>query len=124
MNPWSCWLLLSPANTTSLERVTRILQIVKNLAASISLPLPGRLPNFRDERVQLLPTDMSKIELFRKYRKACEDEGTQPVGRSTFLDLWNKQLPYITVMKPATNLSWVCQQSLSSILKSANLCEE
>ena len=101
-----------------------MLQIVKNLAASISLPFPGRLPNFRDERVQLLPTYMSKIEVFQKYLKACEDEGTQPVGRSTFLDLWNKQLPYITVMKPATNLCWGCQQSLSSILKSTNLCEE
>ena len=74
---------------------------MKNLASSISLPLPGRLPNFTDERVQLLPTDMTKMEV---YCKAAEDESTQPVGRSKFLDLWNKQLPYITIMKPATDL--------------------
>ena len=114
----------SPPNTTSLSRVTSMLRFIKNLASSVSLPLPGRLPNFRDERVQLLPTDMSKLEVYRKYRKAAEREGTQPVGRSTFLDLWNKQLPYIMVMKPATDLCWVCQQNLTQILRSTNRSEE
>ena len=55
-----------------------MLSFVRNLASSISLPLPGRLPNFRDERVQLLPTDMNKMEVYRKYCKAVEKEGSQP----------------------------------------------
>ena len=66
---------------------------VKSLASSISLHLPGCLPNFRDEQVQLLPTDMSKMEVYSEYYKAVEKEGPQPIGRSTFLDLWNKELP-------------------------------
>ena len=114
----------SPPNTTSFARVSSMLQYVRNLASSISLPLPGRLPNFRDERVQLLPTDMSKMAVYRKYCKAAEKDGTQPIGRSTFLDLWNTQLPYITVMKPATDLCWVCQQNLTQILRSTNRSEE
>lgn len=114
----------SPPNTTSLERTSSMLQFVKNLASSISLPLPGQIPNFRDERVQLLPTDMSKMEVYRKYCRAAEKEGTQPNGRSTFLDLWNRQLPYITVMKPATDLCWVCQQNLTRILQPTNQLEE
>ena len=114
----------SPSNTTSFARVSNMLSFVRNLASSISLPLPGRLPNFRDERVQLLPTDTNKMEVYRKYCKAVEKEGSQPIGRSTFLDLWNKQLPYITVMKPATDLCWVCQQNLTQILRSANRSEE
>ena len=63
----------SPSNTTSFGR---LLQFVKNLASSISLPLPGHLPNLRDERVQLLPTDMSKMEVYQKYCKAAENEYT------------------------------------------------
>ena len=50
----------SPPNTTSLPRVNRMLDFAKNIAESISLPLPGCLPNFRDEQIQLLPTDMTK----------------------------------------------------------------
>ena len=106
----------SPPNTTPFDSVTSMLQFVKNFAASISLPLPGRLPNFRYERVQLLPTDMTKLEVYRKSCRAAEIEGKTAVGRSTFLDLWSKQLPYITVMKPATDLCWVCQQNMTSIL--------
>ena len=75
----------SPSNTTSFTRVTNMLSFVKILASSISLPLPGHLPNFRDERIQLLPTDMSKMEVYCKYCKAVEKEGSQPIGRSTFL---------------------------------------
>ena len=47
--------------------VSSMLKFVTNLASSISLPLPGRLLNFRDERVQLLPTDMSKMAVHHKY---------------------------------------------------------
>ena len=75
-----------------------VLTFVRNLAAAMALPLSGRLPNFKDEHVVLLPTDISKMEVYRRYCQECRDNGTQPVGKSTFLNLWSKQLPYINVM--------------------------
>ena len=55
--------------TTSFERVCSMLEFVKNLASSISMPIPGRLQNFRDEWVQLLPIDMSKMPAKQQNRR-------------------------------------------------------
>ena len=114
----------SPSNATSLETVEAVLTFVRNLAAAMALPLPGRLPNCKDERVVLLPTDMSKMEVYRRYCQASRDDGTQPVGKITFLNLWSKQLLYINVMKPATDLCWDCQQNMALVQRSGNLSEE
>ena len=58
----------------------------ENIAESISLPLPDCLPNFRDERIQLLLTDMTKMNVYYKYCKASEEQGMKPEGSNTFLD--------------------------------------
>ena len=114
----------SPHNVTPLETVEAVITFITNLAAAVALPLPGRLPNFKNERVVLLPTDMSKMEVYRRYCQASREDSAQPVQKSTFFDLWNKQLPYIGVIKPATDLCWECQQNVSLVQKSTNLSEE
>ena len=41
----------------------------------------------------------------------------RPVGYSTFTGLWRQLLPYIVVMKPMTDLCWLCQQNGAALAK-------
>ena len=43
---------------------------------------------------------------------------------NTFCTLWRKLTPQIMVMKPMTDLCWVCQQNSSAIMRAANTPEE
>lgn len=43
---------------------------------------------------------------------------------NTFSTLWRMLTPQITVMKPMTDLCWVCQQNSSALSKAANTPEE
>lgn len=52
-------------NVTSLKTVETVIAFITNIAAAVVPPFSGRLPNFKDERVVLLPTDMSKMEVYR-----------------------------------------------------------
>ena len=53
--------------------------------------------------------------------ESCLRDQKRPVGKSTFLDLWNKQLPYISMTKSATDLYWDCQQNMNLVIRSNNL---
>lgn len=75
----------------SLSSVEHALQFIKNTASAMALPVPGRLPNFKDERFLLLPTDMTKAEVYRQYRKACEQSEKVSFSRTKFIDLWLKR---------------------------------
>ena len=113
----------SSHKAASMESVEDALQFIKNTASAVALPLPGRMPNFKYERFLLLPTDMTKAEVHRRYVKACEQDGRKPFSRTKFIELWLKQLPLIGVTKPATDLCWDCQKNSNLIFRSANLSE-
>ena len=56
-------------STRTSEQVKEIETFIENYSSTHGLPVPGRLPNTKEE-VLLLPSDMSKIFVFRKYQKA------------------------------------------------------
>ena len=45
------------------------------------------------------------------------------MSRHTFVNIWNETCPYISSMKPATDLCHTCQQNASLLMKSANMLE-
>ena len=47
--------------------------------------------------------------------------GLRAAAYSTFCTLWRKLLPHIRVMKPMSDLCWVCQQNSTAIMRSAHL---
>ena len=59
-----------------------------------------------------------------QYVTACEGAGVRSAAYCTFCLLWKSLLPYITVMKPMTDLCSVCQQNSTAIMRAANLPEE
>lgn len=46
------------------------------------------------------------------------------MSRSTFQRIWNDICLYVSVMKPATDLCFDCQQNSTLVMRSANLTEE
>ena len=107
-----------PKHTCSIEQVQEVKSFIVNYARAHGLPVPGRLPNAKG-KVLLLPSDMSKMFVFRKYSEASD----QPVRKSKFLELWSQLTPSVAVMKPASDLCFACQQNNLSIKKAAPMSE-
>jgi len=89
-----------PINTFSKEQVEAVKQFIENYGEAHGLPLPGRLSNAR-EKTLLLPSDMLKSFVLRKYKEAS----TNPV-EVLFFKLWGELRPYVYVamMKPSSDL--------------------
>lgn len=105
-------------NTCSLQQIEAIKTFVQNYARAHGLPVPGRLPNAWD-KVTLLPSDMSKIFVHRKY----EEASTTPVKKSRLISIWNDLIPHVAVMKPSSGLCFTCQQNNLATMKSTHLPE-
>ena len=114
-----------PHNLTSFEVTTNVKEYIEKFADNHALPLPGRLPAFKDYRVMLLPSDMTKMFVFSQYVKTCQQEQFSDgiMSRWTFQRIWNETCPYIAVMKPATDLCFDCQQNPSLLMRAANMSE-
>ena len=115
-----------PHNQTSFEVTTRVKEFIELFADNHALPLPGRLPSYKDYRVMLLPSDMTKVFVYNHYIATCEKENFTEgkMSRWTFQRIWNNVCPYVSVMKPATDLCFDCQQNASLVMRSANLSED
>ena len=48
------------------------------------MPLPGRMPIMKDYTVMMLPSDVIKTNLWRKYSKACAEASCRAVGLTKF----------------------------------------
>lgn len=106
-----------------MEDVERLTAFIKNYARAHGLPLPGRVPRHRD-KVVVLPSDQTKMFVYRKYEEACSVAGVPSLGRSKFYDLWASLLPFISVCSPSSDLCFTCQQQCLAIQKAACLPEE
>ena len=61
-----------PHNQTDHKNVQKIKGFIEKFADNHAMPLPGRLPDFKDYCVMLLPSDMTKSAVYRLYVKACD----------------------------------------------------
>ena len=86
--------------------------------------LPGRVPGYKDTDVKLLPSSTTKHALWELYLQAAATDSMRTVAYSTFTQLWRQLLPHIVIMKPMSDLCWVCQQNSAAITRSANRPEE
>lgn len=91
------------------ESLTRIIQFIQKFAEKFAIPLPGRMPNYKDCKVMLLPSSETKSAVYRRFDKDCLTE--DKIAMKTFYKIWMKYCPYISPMKPKTDLCDVCQQN-------------
>ena len=116
----SKWL---PSSACSAETVERVITFIRNTAEEQALLLPGRVPGFKRIDVKLLPSNLTKHGLWKRYDATCSSMGQVSVGYSKFCDLWNQLCPFILIMQPATDLCWTCQKNNNRIHRSGNLPE-
>ena len=86
--------------------------------------LPGRVPGYKRSDIQLLPSSTTKHKVWELYQQAAATGSTRPVCYSIFTSLWRQLLPQVVVMKPMSDLCWLCQQNSIAITRSANRPEE
>ena len=103
---------------------------ILNYASVHAVHHPGCTPNHWRCDVKLLLTNCTKKLVYDEYVVSCTTAGRKPVALTTFRTLWRQLLPFVAVMRPATDLWWVCQQGASRLSrknpKSSSLedCEE
>ena len=112
-----------PSSSSSAETVEQVIKFINNVAEEQALLLPGRVPGFKRIDVKLLPSNLTKKGLWRRYSDICTSMGKVSVGYSKFCDLWNQLCPFILIMRPATDLCWTCQKNNNKIRKTVNLPE-
>ena len=86
--------------------------------------LPGRVPGYKSSDVKLLPSSTTKHAIWELYLQAAATSVMRAVAYSTFTQLWRQLLPHVVVMKPMSDLCWVCQQNSTAIMRAANCPEE
>jgi hypothetical protein len=111
----------APAHSLTFEDRTRIKTFLCKYAKDNALPLPGRLPNYKNFQVLLLPSDKTKENIFDMYEEVAVSMGYRHVGLRTFQRLWHELCPYIVVSKPCTDLCHTCQQFVAKISSGGNL---
>ena len=82
--------------------------------------LPGRVPGYKSSDVKLLPSSTTKHAIWELYLQAAATSVMRAVAYSTFTQLWRQLLPHVVVMKPMSDLCWVCQQNSTAIMRAAN----
>ena len=82
--------------------------------------LPGRVPGYKRTDVKLLPSSTTKHQVWELCQEAAAEKSMKSVGYSTFTRLWRELLPYIIVMKPMTDLCWLCPRNSTIISRSSN----
>ena len=81
--------------------------------------LLGRVPGYKRSDIQLLSSSTTKHKFWDLYQQAAAAVGS--VYYSLFTYLWRQLLPHVEVMKPMSDLCWICQQNST---RSANQLEE
>ena len=112
-----------PHNACSFASIEHASLFIQNMAATHGLPLPGRLPSCED-KVVVLPSDMTKMHVYRSYKAACVQLQLKPMQKTAFYKIWQDLHPSIGTMKPATDLCFECQQFMTRIVRSAHLSED
>lgn len=97
-----------------------VVQFIKNYADHHAIPLPGRLPQFKNFKVMKLPTSDTKISVYRRYIEACNDKKEKLIGKRCFYYLWNECCPFIQTMKSADDLCDTCKENTNLISEAKN----
>jgi hypothetical protein len=104
--------------------IQRVKHFLNEYAVKFGVLLPGRLPNHRNLKVTLLPSDKTKADIHQIYQEAAKSLNYRVISLSEFKQLWLEQCPQIILMKPATDLCSACQGFTVSLSKTGNLQEE
>lgn len=110
-----------PSNTFSPDTVNGVIRFINNFAREHAITLPGRIPGFKRTDIKILPSSETKTSVFRLYEQSAKIAGSQAVGHSKFLQLWNDLVPRVVISKPMTDLCHTCQKNNAKIYRAVNI---
>ena len=113
-----------PRHALKLEDTRAAVDFILNFAEANCIIVPGRGPRHWKTDVKLLPSNRSKRTVYESYCTAVELTGIRKVALRTFRHLRQTLVPFVTSMRPATDLCWFCQKNLNKIMRSANLHDD
>lgn len=102
-----------PKHSLTLENRNHIVNFIRNYAEEAALFLPGRQANQRSI-VKLLPSNETKINIYRRYEEACKNSGFEATKLTTFRLTWRDFCSDIVIQRPRTDLCADCQASYVS----------
>ena len=110
-----------PHNTTKLSDIKNVVRYILHYAEDYSVLLPGRIPGYKRDDLQLLPSSTTKRQVWQLYHStAMEGADTKAVGYSLFCALWKELTPQVIVTRPMSDLCWVCQKNTTMIVRAHN----
>ena len=110
------------ANALSVNSERNVINFITNFADYNAMPLHGRMPKMKDYTVMMLPSDVTKANIWRQYSRACAESSSPEVGLTKLKNIWKLYLPHIAVMKISSDLCDTCQQNNNLIMRSEEKC--
>ncbi|XP_035825079.1 uncharacterized protein LOC118477524 [Aplysia californica] len=111
----------APKHALSFEDTKAVVDFIVNFAEFHAIVLPGRQPGHWNTNVKLLFTNVTKKKVYDGYCASATVSDRRIVSRQTFNRLWKQLTPFVTTMRPATDLCWFCQKNSGHLLRTANL---
>ena len=103
---------MTPHNRTKLSDIKLVVHYILNYAEGHAILLPGRVPGFKRDDIQLLLSAVTKRAVWVAYCEAtAQCEGAVVVCYSLFCQLWRQLTPQVVVSKPMSDLCWTCQKN-------------
>ena len=112
-----------PVHALSVDDVKKAVSFIEGFVEDHGILLPGRIPGYNRSDLKLLPSSITKLAVWERYRDLVSD-GARVVGYRSFRNIWRKYLPQVIITKPMTDLCLTCQKNNSLILRSVNKTEE
>ena len=109
-------------NALVLEDVRGTVLFVLQYVETNGILLPCRIPGYKRDDIQLLPSSTTKWAVWMLYQDSAT--GVRPVAYSTFCHVWRNFLGHVVVCKPTTDLCATCQKNNAAIIRSSNMAEE
>ena len=110
-----------PHNTTRLSDIRSVVRFILHYSEERTILLPGRIPGYKRDDMQLLPSSTTKRQVWEGYHQAAsQSQETEAVCYSLFCSLWRQLTPQVLVMRPMSYLCWVCQQNSTLITRAHN----
>ena len=110
-----------PHNTTKLSDIQNVVRFILQYAEDNAILLPGRIPGYKRDDLQLLPSSTTKRQVWETYHQSSlAAPDVKGVCYSLFCDLWNQLTPQVAVTRPMSDLCWVCQQNSNLIMRAHN----
>ena len=106
-----------------LEDVKQLVVFILLYAEANAILLPGRIPGYKKDDIQILPSSTTKKAVWMLYQDTAAALSFRAVAYCTFCRVWKRFLPQIVVSRPFTDLCWTCQKNSTAIIRSANLTE-